>query len=382
MNPIYFLIGVFFLLLFLALLLAPFYLVFQLYLNLATKIKPRLTIRGVIRFTVLWFFLTFILIPVFLWTRPPFSDVAPVLFFGWIVGFWRFFSGFRFEPVAVFVGLVSLTLFVLTLHVLLRGILKRYGKSWRRSQTACVAGIILAVCVSGIALLAGIHEIYWAMTSGEAWVNGGGRIAARRLQTTNDVKQIAFGVHNYHAPKSLLPSGTILSDGRLGHSWETQLLPYMEYPELYQKIQLDKPWHDPDNRPVFEEILRPFRSLMVSEEKHRNAAGYGLSFYAVNERVLPVGERRSFEQITDGTSNTILLGEVKGNVRAWGDPVNGRDPALGINQSPYGFGGYFPGGAVMGFCDGSVQFLGDTTSPEVMRALATPDGGEKDVVIP
>jgi len=198
------------------------------------------------------------------------------------------------------------------------------------------------------------------------------------MQSYNNLKQIGLAAHVFHDKHLYLPmAGTILPDGRLGHSWATQMLPYLEQSTLYEKINLDKPWTDAENRVFFETILDPFRSYMVSRKELHNAAGYALSFYAVNERVLPVGEKVTFDSITDGTSNTILCGEVKGNVRAWGDPINGRDPAWGINKTPYGFGSYFSGGANMGFCDGAVRFVTDTIDPEVLRALATPDGGEE-----
>ncbi len=56
---------------------------------------------------------------------------------------------------------------------------------------------------------------------------------------------------------------------------------------------------------------------------------------------------------------------------------NVRDPARGINRSPEGFGGP-PGwnGAMFLMCDGSVKFLSENTDLSVMKALATPTGGE------
>jgi DNA invertase Pin-like site-specific DNA recombinase len=57
--------------------------------------------------------------------------------------------------------------------------------------------------------------------------------------------------------------------------------------------------------------------------------------------------------------------------------VEERDPARGVNRSPYGFGGPVgAGGALFALADGSVRFVSERTSPAVLRALATPDGGE------
>ena len=57
--------------------------------------------------------------------------------------------------------------------------------------------------------------------------------------------------------------------------------------------------------------------------------------------------------------------------KPWGHPANWRDPAKGLNQSPEGFGGPFPGGANILFADGSVRFIKNTINPTVFRALAT-----------
>ena len=160
-----------------------------------------------------------------------------------------------------------------------------------------------------------------------------------------------------------------------GHSWVTQLLPYIEQTALYEKIDKSIPWTADENRESFETPISMLRIPNIPNEK--SAQGYALTHYAVNERVLPVGGTISPDDITDGTSNTILSGEVHGNFRAWGDPINGRDPALGINQTPYGFGSPFTGGANMGFCDGSVTFVSETIDPELLEAMATPSGGEE-----
>jgi prepilin-type processing-associated H-X9-DG protein len=82
--------------------------------------------------------------------------------------------------------------------------------------------------------------------------------------------------------------------------------------------------------------------------------------------------------ITDGLSNTLLAGEVNGNFKPWGYPANWRDPALGINKSPDGFGSPWRRrkGANFLFADGSIHFIQDDIDPVILKALSTPDGGE------
>src|SRR5262249_16117362 len=142
------------------------------------------------------------------------------------------------------------------------------------------------------------------------------------------------------------------------------------------KIDFKKAWNHPDNAAPFRQTVQPF--LSPYDTATHNAEGFALSGYAGNVFILG-GDRRFtlHGDFPDGTSKTILLAEAPGNFQPWGYPRNCRNLALGINRSPDGFGN--PGkapGANFAFADGSVRFIGDNVSPEVLRALSTPNGGE------
>ena len=82
--------------------------------------------------------------------------------------------------------------------------------------------------------------------------------------------------------------------------------------------------------------------------------------------------------ITPQSAITNAFGEVNANFSPWGRPMNVRDPARGINRGPYGFGGApGSGGAHFAMADGSVRFVSEKISPAVLKALATPNGGEE-----
>ncbi len=99
-------------------------------------------------------------------------------------------------------------------------------------------------------------------------------------------------------------------------------------------------------------------------------------------------------QITDGTSNTIMIGEVIPEVEtrnSWAYPngayatcaipINAKDAnhqwfPPGQWQNNYSFRSRHPSGAQFAFCDGSVRFLSDNIALQTYRAQATRDVGE------
>jgi hypothetical protein len=161
-------------------------------------------------------------------------------------------------------------------------------------------------------------------------------------------------------------------------SWATSILPYIDQPTLYEHIDRSAAWDDPVNREwcgiEVEAFLNP---ALLSTSETRNAAGYALNHYAANRRLAESRTVTDYDGISraDGGSNTLMYGEAAGHFRPWGQPGNWRDPAEGINTSPDGFGGP-DGGAVFVFCDNHVRVIAPDIDPAVLRALATPDGGE------
>jgi prepilin-type processing-associated H-X9-DG protein len=143
---------------------------------------------------------------------------------------------------------------------------------------------------------------------------------------------------------------------------------------LYDEIRKDLPWNHPANTAPFQKVIRVYSD--PGARPVQDDAGYALSHYAANVRVIGGAVPLARAKITDGLANTIVAGEAAGNYKPWGHPTNWRDPALGINHSPDGFGNLYRGGANMAFADGSVRFLKESIDPAVLKALSTPAGGE------
>jgi len=74
----------------------------------------------------------------------------------------------------------------------------------------------------------------------------------------------------------------------------------------------------------------------------------------------------------DSKEKTVLVGEAAGNYKPWGHPANWRDPALGINRSPDGFGSLDKRGAQFMFADGHVEYIKNGMDPEILREITSP----------
>jgi Protein of unknown function (DUF1559) len=179
--------------------------------------------------------------------------------------------------------------------------------------------------------------------------------------------------HEKHG--SLPPAATFDRIGRALHGWQAAILPFAEQGELNERIDFRVPWPEQRNAPAYQTLVPTY--LFPGIEQTKNEAGYALSHYAGNVAVMGGDRARTLSDVPDGASFTIMAGEVASEFKPWGDPTNWRDPALGTNKTPAGFGSRSQRGADFLMVDGSVRFVKDTTDPRVFKALSTPSGGEK-----
>ena len=252
-------------------------------------------------------------------------------------------------------------------------------RDWSRSWTLRTLALVVLMFVAGISAIGVTHQTAWLVSSPGSLleVKGSIREAANRTQSGNHLKQIGLACHNYHDSFAHFPAGaTFDAQGHMLHGWQTQLLPFIEQDETYRRINQKVPWSDPDNAPAFRQRVASYLNPGVEEQQDKDE--FFLSHYAGNARVLGGDVARKMKDITDGLSNTLMAGEAAGNFKPWGYPANWRDPALGINQTPDGFGGPWKSkkGANFSFADGSVRFIKEDIDPVTLKALSTPNGGE------
>ena len=166
------------------------------------------------------------------------------------------------------------------------------------------------------------------------------REAARRAQCGNNLKQAALGLHLYHEANNVLPCGLSYdaSKGYSGWSWTAEILPFMEQANIASQINYKAAFNDSTN----EQIIKQFVSTYLCpsapppelvyccglfwstthDTKHvaeTNYAGIATDTaksddtfaWTVNgSGCLYICSSISFSMISDGTSQTLLLGEV------------------------------------------------------------------------
>jgi len=277
------------------------------------------------------------------------------------------------------------------------------------------------------------------------------REAAARAKCSNNLKQWALAAHNYHSSNNRFPPGINKTSPETDrrYNWVVALLPFMEQENVYNRytINVKTPpngWNNnyfdaagnfggPD-APIartFDALVCPSDSGMPADGKdttqsppqqwalisYKGCAGTVSYPNGSQTRdgllyVNHVGHR--IEEISDGTSNTLLLGErlcadpiydqyTGDKLHYWGwayyasnagDVMNGTGVPMNfvlpqnfatlppaqqvalVVQRRSNFGSGHTGGANFALADGSVRFIGNGIPPATFAALGTRAGGE------
>jgi len=275
------------------------------------------------------------------------------------------------------------------------------------------------------------------------------REAARRTQCINNIRQIGLAMMNYESSKKTLPRGSTRTEGYTRNSWVTLVLPYIEEIALYDQIDLSESLTnvnaDPDKYNFHHITFETFKC--PSEEpvelvndwygaRGNYAVNVGIGFVWMDDEspeqdqgghphplsppdhkssllapgVFQVNRGRSLREITDGTSNTVAICEMRN--------VPGRDTrgalhygaaVMYMHDFPPNFTGGFDrtryclnvdyapclpsqstwrgswthtarsahtGGVNTLLLDSSVRFVSDDIDELLWKQVATPDGDE------
>ena len=242
------------------------------------------------------------------------------------------------------------------------------------------------------------------------------REAAARIQCQNNLKQIGLGVHNYYGVKKFFPAAYTASGLQGGWGWGSAILPYVDQAPLYQSAGVaNQPFGQPldasglatpnkwtqTGLAVFRcpsnggPDLNDQRSMFATSHYPAVCGPNPTSSTAFFENydwggVMYQNSRTTFAQITDGSSNTLLIGECtlddsKGRWAAIWAGMRGTDTSVHISDvmwwmdptsaeingtAPQAFSSMHTGGAFFVFCDGSVRLVREGVDIDGIIGLA------------
>lgn len=250
------------------------------------------------------------------------------------------------------------------------------GPAPAQSSTPVVMIVLIAVgavCIFGGGILAAL--LIPAVSSA--------REAARRMQCSNNLKQLGLAMHNYHDVYKRLPAAFVADDdGKPMHSWRVAILPFIEQQMLFDQYNFNEPWDSPNNMRVAEQMPDTFRCPSSEEAANANLTNYVLVVGDAQKNPpdsLFMGNRwMGFRHITDGTANTVMVVETATPV-PWTRPdadLPFDSMSFQINGGPNSISSEHPDGALVVMADGSINFLRDDVDPQTLRLMIQPSDGQ------
>jgi hypothetical protein len=200
-------------------------------------------------------------------------------------------------------------------------------------------------------------------------------LAERFQQSRNNLKQIGLALHNYHDQNQKFPPAFVAdAAGKPLYSWRVLLLPYLNQQGLFERFDKSQAWDAPGNLEISNTALEVFKSPADAA-----VAANGVSYVAIvgAKHVFQGTTTIGFRDVSDGTSNTVALVEVRGVAGSWAAPVDLQASALkwsvgngaGELHSPY------PKGLHVLMLDGSTKLVRpETVSQAFPTALGINDG--------
>lgn len=243
------------------------------------------------------------------------------------------------------------------------------------------------------------------------------REAGRRLQCSNNLKQVTQGVCTYQAARRTFPPGTEAIPGGAAlpggteHAWSSFILPQIEETAISAGIDYAARWDAPGgNAEAAERSIRTYVCpsgvlVLPGKQDYGGIAGTYIIPSGtdhpppdahVNGTLIPVvsAARRGVmpSELTDGTSSTLLVAESvdRGHPPRWSGSGPDHLPwAWGANiihqtarfinaKDDQGIRSNHVGGAFGSFADGHGRFLDETLDADVLAALCTRSGGESN----
>ena len=209
----------------------------------------------------------------------------------------------------------------------------------------------------------------------------GATMSARRSHSANNIRQMAIAIHDYHDKhRALPPRFSVDENGKPLHSWRVLILPFLGEQELYDQIDLTKPWSAPENLKFHNQMPEVFSCPNLPKKMGHTVTPY-VAIGGANT-AWPDGGGLNLNQISksDGTSQTIALIEASIVATNWMAPFDIHLGQLDLlfqncDNELSNFEGRYTGCNVV-MCDASTLFFSRVDQLEMLRAMATRNGGE------
>jgi hypothetical protein len=226
---------------------------------------------------------------------------------------------------------------------------------------ANVLFVILAVLgVGALVCCGGVGALFFV---GRSQV----QVASKRVQSTNNLKQIGVALHNYHDMYGELPPAVVTDkNGKPLYSGRVLLLPLLGQQPLFDAFDKSKAWDSPENVGVSNTVVSTFQD----PANPSNKAARSDYVFVTGMGTIFEGKKARFSAVRDGLSNTIAI------VATNSGPDNWAAPGEWNVDSGAAPGSNHEGKVLTLYADGSVRLLRTQYFQQNMRALATRAGDE------
>ncbi|MHB8971040.1 MAG: DUF1559 family PulG-like putative transporter [Pirellulaceae bacterium] len=236
---------------------------------------------------------------------------------------------------------------------------------WRRRHGFTLVELLVVIAIIGVLVALLLPAVQAA------------REAARRMQCSNNLKQLGLSLHNYHDVHKSFPARAVFGAANTGppklpyhHTWIMAILPFIEQQPLYDSVNKRMPvWGQPIVGTRLPAIHCPSDSTAPQDptfstniEWTNYAVPTAWDWYGRNSRVVNMTEGAPVNNcdsagmfiadksarigdIRDGTSNVLMIAEVTYAGWKGGTPYQN---GTGIPRTSVD-GGYLPRAAFVGW---------------------------------
>jgi len=241
------------------------------------------------------------------------------------------------------------------------------------SPKGCSGGTLWSALFLGIVALMVIGSLLPTLSPPRSHI--------QRINCQSNLRNIVIATLNYEAINKSFPLPVSFSENGTARSWRVELLPQLEQQALRDEYHDDQPWNGPNNLKIAKTELPVLRCPAASQPSG-DSETFKTSYVLITGpgTVFPGDMTVTFQDIQDGSSNTIIMLEINDSDIAWTEPRDLTiDEAIALFNRSDEIRNKHPtnhkGGRHVAFADGHIEFAPEDTPPETLRALFTIDDG-------